>query len=146
MNNTQTLSLTVGIDYAETAKSIMAELAIITACRPPEERTIPLANCRIKELIATKTEAACDSVGASLSGYISDVKPEDDTFLIELQLPHRISHTAQRTIAARMEETIILTVLADLLSGSAWLNDELDKCQSRRAKALSSLRQLLAPH
>ncbi len=146
MNNTQTLSLTVGIDYAETAKSIMAELAIITACRPPEERTIPLANCRIKELIATKTEAACDSVCASLSGYISDVKPEDDTFLIELQLPHRISHTAQRTIAARMEETIILTVLAGLLSGSAWLNDELDKCQSRRAKALSSLRQLLAPH
>lgn len=146
MNNTQTLSLTVGIDYAETAKSIMAELAIITACRPPEERTIPLANCRMKELIATKTEAACDSVCASLSGYISDVKTEDDTFLIELQLPHCISHTAQHTIAARMEETIILTVLAGLLSGSAWLNDELDKCQSRRAKALSSLRQLLAPH
>lgn len=146
MNNTQTLSLTVGINYAETSKSIMAELAIITACRPPEERTIPLVNCRMKELIATKTEAACDSVCASLSGYISDVKTEDDTFLIELQLPHCISHTAQRTIAARMEETIILTVLAGLLSGSAWLNDELDKCQSRRAKALSSLRQLLAPH
>lgn len=145
MNNTQTLSLTVGINYAETAKNIMAELAIIAAGRP-EEKTLPLANCRIRELAAAKSGEACNSLCAMLSGYVTESRHEAGTFTIELRLPCHITPSVQRTLAARIDEAVTLTVMTKLLSGSQWLADELHECRSRLDKTVSSLRQLLAPH
>ena len=56
--NTPQHTLTIGIDYAETAKEITARLAIAIAGRHDAK---PPGDCRFKELAAMKIKDACTS-------------------------------------------------------------------------------------
>ena len=65
---------------------------------------------------------------------------------IVLALPCSIGEPTQRLIALRAKEAIAQSAICDFLTSMPQFNAELELCTSMHRKALSSLRQLLAPH
>lgn len=144
MNNTRTLS--VGIDYAQLTKEIMATLAISTACRADEQTpALPFNRCRLNELAAIKAQAACTSLCSALGGYIAKMAGDSQSATIDFMLPSALPETASRLIAQRIDQYIALSVVHEFLASSPHLAAEMHKCHADRQRALSSLRQLLAP-
>lgn len=141
--NTPQHTLTIGIDYAETAKEITARLAITIAGRHDAK---PPGDCRFKELAAMKIKDACTSLSTAISGYVTDFNASEELASIVLALPCSIGEPTQRLIALRAKEAIAQSAICDFLTSMPQFNAELELCTSMHRKALSSLRQLLAPH
>lgn len=143
MNTDRHHTLTIGIDYAEIAKEISAQLAIATAGHPDAPQP---GNCRLKELTVLKAKNACIWLSTALAGYTTEFNVTNGNMAtIELALPVAMKSSTQRLIALHAKDVIAQTVISDFLTSIPQFAPELRLSTSIRNKALSSLRQLLAP-
>ena len=69
--DTTNRTLTIGIDYSQIAKSVMARIAMAVAGRQAET-ALPFTRCRLQELAAINAQTACKEICSTLAGYVTD--------------------------------------------------------------------------
>lgn len=146
--NTMQHTITIGIDFDEVAKEVTAQLAVAVAGRQDDGQAAapPFTGCRFGELAALKAKEACTALLGAIAGYATAFGTEGGVATIELVLPGAATAIVQQLIAARVGEVVAQRTAADLLASVPQFAVEHKQCLERYAKAMSALRQLLAPH
>lgn len=156
--NTMQHTITIGIDFDEVAKEVTAQLAVAVAGRQDDGQAVagrqddgqaaapPFTGCRFGELAALKAKETCTALLGAIAGYATAFGTEGGVATIELVLPGTATAIVQQLIAARVGEAVAQRTAADLLASVPQFAVEHEQCLERYAKAMSALRQLLAPH
>ena len=146
--NTMQHTITIGIDFDEVAKEVTAQLAVAVAGRQDDGQAAapPFTSCRFCELAALKAKETCTALLGAIAGYATAFGTEGGVATIELVLPGTATAIVQQLIAARVGEAVAQRTAADLLASVPQFAVEHEQCLERYAKAMSALRQLLAPH
>lgn len=140
--NTPTKTVTIGIDYTQIAKAVMAEIAMAIAGRTTEV-ALPFARCRMQELAIAKSQTACMAICSTLSGYIAGYTADSDGMEIDIMLPATMTDTEAHIVASRIEEAITARVVAEFIASIPDFAREAQQSQAYARHATSSLKQLL---